>query len=247
MSRYKRKSVSALAPDLIRIEIGVIALASTGRQKTRLTKQAEPVEWRAMTTTTRASLEEVREFANKVREAGGGNPLDALMPAVPSDASQCLIAKNLNFNCVVNNPDGGNGPWMMHVDDEKIARSIAEALELELIYDEGCGSPYDDPAWGLVLPDEIGQVANDFDKAFSIALALTDGFSMWPDIDEETRGEYDDDVVLYSKEVFGSDVEVDFGGEFDIDLVKEMWPYIEESVKEAKAIGIFNENGELIL
>ncbi len=104
----------------------------------------------------RASFEELLDFANKVRAAGGGNPLDALMPAVPEDPSQCLIAKNLNFNCVV---DGGPArhqhitegaesydksgeAWYMQTDDRALRDRIADALDLPKIsWREG--NPYD--------------------------------------------------------------------------------------------------------
>lgn len=113
----------------------------------------------------RASLEKVLEFANKVREAGGGNPLDALLPAVPADAQQCLIAKNLNFNCHVRQ-DGENN-WVMVVRDEALARSICGALELQ--YDNNSEEEIVGSGWRhveifeILLPLEIGQVAEDFD------------------------------------------------------------------------------------
>lgn len=199
-----------------------------------------------MITTDRASLDEVRDFANKVRKAGGGNPLDALMPAVPSDANQCLIAKNLNFNCAVNKPDE-DGPWMMHVDDEKIARNISEALDLELIYQSSAYYYSNELAWALVLPDNIGAVAYDFDKAFAIAEALKFANENWEDFDEQSRQAYNNDWVQFAREEWEHELRFDWNTGIDLDLVEEMWPYIEESFKEAKSIGIFNEKGELIL
>ncbi len=51
--------------------------------------------------TERASFEELLEFANKVRVAGGGKVIEALMPAIPRNPHACLVAKNLNFNCKI--------------------------------------------------------------------------------------------------------------------------------------------------
>jgi hypothetical protein len=79
---------------------------------------------------SRASFEELMEFANRIREAGGGNPLDALMPAIPQDSSQCLIARNLNFNCEVNGSDVQPGHWCMWVDDRATRDKIAATLNL---------------------------------------------------------------------------------------------------------------------
>jgi hypothetical protein len=60
-----------------------------------------------------ATEAELLEFANKIREAGGANPLDALMPSTPSDSKACLIAQALNFSCVVriDRARGASPPW----------------------------------------------------------------------------------------------------------------------------------------
>lgn len=118
----------------------------------------------------RASLEEVLEFANKVREAGGGNPLDALMPAVPTNSSQCLIAKNLNFNCRVSGGDavydGGvevdPSLWEMTVEDKSVRDKIAASLGLQAV-DKTCSG---ETRYGVILPREIGRVAAEFDNTF---------------------------------------------------------------------------------
>lgn len=47
------------------------------------------------------SEQEVLDICNKVREAGGANPLEGLMPARPNVPDSCLIAKALNFECRV--------------------------------------------------------------------------------------------------------------------------------------------------
>ena len=51
--------------------------------------------------TRRMPLDELLKVCNEVRTAGGGSLLDALLPAVPADEDQCIIAKNMNFNCEV--------------------------------------------------------------------------------------------------------------------------------------------------
>lgn len=172
-------------------------------------------------TSPRATFDEVLEFANAVRAAGGGAVLDALMPATPDDAHQCLIAKNLNFNCRVDG-DVSSGHWNMYFEDDVTLRDrIADALGLEKGDDrDEYDTVYD---YYVKLPAEIGQVAADFDSAGSIV------GQMLMDVDE----------VIDNP---GSDYD-----EGELELAKEMLPYILESVDEAKRLGIFNEKGELVL
>lgn len=117
-------------------------------------------------TKPRATLAETLEFANQVREAGGGSPLDALMPSVPGDASRCLIARNLNFNSMVD-ATGPGYTWVMYFEDKATRDVVAEKLGLESYQttedDDECF--YELYNYGVVLPEEIGQVANDFDEA----------------------------------------------------------------------------------
>lgn len=121
-----------------------------------------------MSTSKRASLEELLEFANKVRAAGGGNPLDALLPAVPEDPQQCLIAKNLNFNCHVQMADNDKS-WVMRVEERLVAMKIALAIETTVKRIDGParGVHSGQTIYEIALPDRIGQVAADFDNAFS--------------------------------------------------------------------------------
>jgi len=131
----------------------------------------------------RATLNEVLDFANKVREAGGGNPLDALMPAVPQDSSQCLIARNLNFNCEVygssyqgerflSDRHGYNTDefWSMFVDDGDTAQKIAAAIDSDVFSRTVLGTTQ----WEIPLPPRIGAVARDFDSAFDYMHSVTD-------------------------------------------------------------------------
>lgn len=166
-----------------------------------------------MATKRRATLEELHEFANKVREAGGGNPIDALMPSVPTDSSSCLIAKNLNFNCTVNTADVyGRSYWVMWVEDRVLRDNIAAALnklKVNSKWEEG---------YGVVLPDHIGRCASDFDSVDDSLYCLRKG-----DIE---------DLSAAQKQ-----------------LIREMWPYIEESRKEAYGIAgdLVNDKGEIII
>lgn len=181
------------------------------------------------TTYKRASFEELLEFANKVREAGGGNPLDALMPAVPCDPKACLIAKNLNFNCKVEGY-GDDGRWVMWIDNDldedgyslsPISTRIAEALDLELV---DVNRQY--RRSGVLLPPEIGQVAADFDKwADSVHLRA---------IESQRNGEL-------------SVIDQYWVDDAGLQNFNDFTPYIDESIKEAYANGVVNEKGELLL
>lgn len=101
-----------------------------------------------------ANDEELLEFCNRVRELGGSNNLLGELPlSVPSEPDACLIARSLNFNCMVEGSiffDGTNhhgdsdviAPMSMFINwyyfedkediDKKVecARKIAEGLNL---------------------------------------------------------------------------------------------------------------------
>lgn len=165
----------------------------------------------------RASLEELLVFANAVREAGGGNPIDALLPATPVDPNACLIAKNLNFNCEVNRDTIG---WYMYVTDSAIREKIAVKLQLSTrTIDRGAyfveepGNHKPRLIVGIILPGAIGLIAEDFDNFASLAKECT------------IRGE---------KIVDNND---------DIEFLA----LIEESYKETEGIGEFNDKNELLL
>lgn len=192
----------------------------------------------------RATLEELKDFANKVREAGGGNPLDALMPATPADPAKCLIAKNLNFNCNVNQEEGH---WYMGVDDEEIAKRICDSLGLK--YRFAAPKPYErSGAYRITLPDNIGQVANDFDCAWELVAAIDYNLNEWTSFGLEERAERGDDFVTWFKDEALPELQMDYPElQYDLELIKEMWPYIDESRKETIEIGVFNDRGELIL
>lgn len=191
-----------------------------------------------MSNQKRASFDELLEFANKVRKAGGGNPLDALMPAVPQSAKQCLIAKNLNFNCEVDTlvETQHAGDWVMKLEDTEIADKIATALDLERLDLDIDDYDYDDEYdlnHLVILPPEIGQVAADFDHwsdSFVTEIANDDNGN--PVLDTERGYGYKYQFKLV---------------EGMLDQFNEFRPYIDASCVEAMKIGVLDENGNLIL
>lgn len=161
-----------------------------------------------MSKESRATLPELLEFCNQVREAGDGTLLSKLLPSEPGNANECLIAKNLNFGVAVDSvgDDDGNSLWVMHTDDPALVRKIiakvpgvshaftsqADAFdrynddELVALYtDEESYDDYDDHGAGpfmIALPARIGQVASDYDR-WTNALPGTD---VWNDTMEFT-------------------------------------------------------------
>ena len=176
------------------------------------------------TETKRASLGELKKFANAVRDAGGGNPLDALMPAVPEDSTQCLIAKNLNFNCSVT--AGNDGAWYMHLNDEEIAHKIGSKLNLKVAPAEEVDVYGYPDNFAVILPPEIGQVAEDFDKLGELASVL-------------------------QLEAEGTDNPRIIWGALNRDqkkLFRDLWPYVEASTREAYDLAsIVNPDGSIVV
>ena len=153
--------------------------------------------------TKRASLRKTLNFANKVREAGGANALEALMPSHPQEPSACLIANALNFDCQISGSStwSDDRSWSMYLKGAKAiekGRKIAAALKLEIREKSSPFYPQDNGV-EIILPPEIGQVAHDFDKASEILNQKTLTTSearrklaveMWPYIDPEAREDY---------------------------------------------------------
>jgi len=102
----------------------------------------------------RVSKQELFEFANAIREAGGGNSLDALLPGEPSDSSKCLIARNLNFGCEIR--------WDERVDLWYIKIPKGAEIIDKLVDRLGLGRRSKVSVW---LPEGVGEYANDFDRA----------------------------------------------------------------------------------
>lgn len=170
-------------------------------------------------TPARASLAEVLDFCNKVRASGGANPLDALMPAVPEDETQCLIARNLNFSCHVGIGTDPSSPksyrrsdgtehtyygafyrqtepwesrpkWHMIVEDDEVRQRIAESLDLP-VYDVMWNSCGEfDTVPGIELPEPIGLVAEQFDAVWNEGESNSE---LWSYIEESMRSSYEAD------------------------------------------------------
>lgn len=100
-----------------------------------------------------ATEEEVLAFARKLREAGDGPPLDALVPSKRASAQSCLIANALNFKASV---FPMAGVWVMspELSDEDIL-VLANAV--------GCKTMPAGNQLVLVLPEKIGNAARAFD------------------------------------------------------------------------------------
>lgn len=126
-----------------------------------------------------ATEEELLEFANKVRAAGGANILDALLLSKRSQSSACLIARALNFDCEVNqwkptdnrisvDWPSGNPKWVMMpqrgdgAHSEKLTRQLSKDLKLRLVRNMTRRHPLEF-VYGLLLPETIGNAARAFD------------------------------------------------------------------------------------
>lgn len=116
-----------------------------------------------MRTKPHATIPELIRFANRVRAAGGGNAIDALFPAHPSDAKQCLIAQALNFNCLISQGEGeypdGEDKWCIYVDDRDVAERIAAELRRKVKVTPRRGYR----KYAVALPKRIGRAAEAYD------------------------------------------------------------------------------------
>jgi hypothetical protein len=124
----------------------------------------------------RATQDEILAFCNKVREAGGGEILEALLPGWQSRNQACLIARNLNFECYVEGLKGAYGgsvgldeggcKWVMYTDEHEIIRTIARRMDLPIV--EHHRRP-DRPVPAMLLPQRIGNAAEAFDEGIDYA------------------------------------------------------------------------------
>lgn len=131
-----------------------------------------------------ATEDELLAFANAIREAGGADPLDALLPSVPSNTKKCLIANALNFGCEVE-PNGneslelgtfksGAERWIMKLPAnltkaQRAALGKVPGVRLRRHKDVYAGVVYDD-FYYLTLPEHIGGAA----EAFDVKAAFTE-------------------------------------------------------------------------
>ena len=149
----------------------------------------------------RATIQETLEFCNRVREAGGAEVLDALMPSVPQETNSCLIANNLNFGCAVYGYVGDKREWKNYW-----VMEIEGDLELATKINRIAGvapspirprSGFKD-SWEIILPLEIGQVANDFDEFVDSEDPLNSDFLPYVDKDVlSTLAFYDPEEDMY--------------------------------------------------
>lgn len=130
-----------------------------------------------------ATETETLEFCNRVREAGGGDVLQELLPSTPQEQNACLIANGLNFDCAVapfeRGPDRReelereNGlehePWVMKVINGEDGLGDRIALELNLVVagvtEEDSWNEWEEPEKEIeiLLPERIANVARAFD------------------------------------------------------------------------------------
>lgn len=97
---------------------------------------------------------EVLDYCNKVRQAGGGEVIDALLPGIPSAAGSCMIARSLNFDSsVYPGSSRKSGRWVMETRSEEIAQKLVNA---------GLGEQLGLTA--IHLPKRIGLAAYAFDE-----------------------------------------------------------------------------------
>lgn len=128
-----------------------------------------------------AGRDELLAYANRIREAGGANALDALLPSKPGQAHACLIANALNFGCEVrpifgrDYPDGSQ-PWAMRTADDDTTRRLAKRVNGRTLWvwfdgwemtTTGPSAEYEDEYdrfLVLLLPKRIGNAADAFDN-----------------------------------------------------------------------------------
>jgi hypothetical protein len=112
----------------------------------------------------RATVDALLHFANRVRELGGADFIDKLMPSTPDNAESCLIANALNFNSQIM---GHKGVWSMHVANLELAEEISDGMDLAVYHE------FDDEIYrgsAITLPEEIGLVALAFDSNHDVEL-----------------------------------------------------------------------------
>lgn len=114
------------------------------------------------------SQEQVLEFCNKIRKAGGADVLPSLLPGIPMNSNGCLIANNLNFDCSIGPSGISNdfGNWVMTIEGDRhieISNKISEELNMPI----ACREDSDfSQSTTLKLPYELGEIAYQFDKTW---------------------------------------------------------------------------------
>lgn len=122
-----------------------------------------------------ATPEEVLDFANSVREAGGGDIIPELFPSIKRDVNHCLIAKALNFDCEVVgvidktlHRDGFSKmidymmPYYMMGADPHVAFDVATNIGLPI-----CAHSWQANVLYILLPQHIGNAVYAFDEGLA--------------------------------------------------------------------------------
>lgn len=145
-------------------------------------------EWKGVLTGSRAARpqvpvatkDELLNFANALRAAGGAGLLTDLPISTPTDADACLIANSLNFSSEV---DADGDHWHMKVVEPKFTKDevvaitkvigTGEPLIFSAHFEEfvplheweaDIGDPIDMQEISWILPEHIGNAADAFDR-----------------------------------------------------------------------------------
>lgn len=122
-----------------------------------------------------AGKDELLAYANRIREAGGANALEALLPSIPGNQEGCLIARALNFGCKVypltslKNLKDGSWEWVMETPNDDTARKLAKGigartLRLDYWQDVRAAKHEIETRLVVLLPKRIGNAAHAFDE-----------------------------------------------------------------------------------
>lgn len=127
-----------------------------------------------------ANLDAAKEMANKWREHSGQEIMDAWFASIPNDAAGCLLARAFNLDCEVNYrtvSDRYPDEWRLGVGSSKIER-LGEKVKMRsgssyVFFDDYKdaekflklfnSSQYGENKHTVILPDEVGLVAWEFD------------------------------------------------------------------------------------
>jgi hypothetical protein len=109
-----------------------------------------------------ADKTEVLAFANVVREAGGADPISALLPSSPDKPTSCLLANAFNFHSSIRFDElfdnGVEQQWYMQIGyKQELAIDIGLAIGTTSEKDPYIG-------WRVSLPRHIGNAAHAFDQ-----------------------------------------------------------------------------------
>lgn len=131
----------------------------------------------------RCSVNELRDFANKLREIGGADVITELLPSNAGNADSCLIANALNFDSkvgpskwfagnVADHVDAnGHSIWYIQFANEELANKVSEGMAMPVLHirtDYEGNKIYRHSL--LVLPYKIYAAAFAFDSRLDVEL-----------------------------------------------------------------------------